>query len=68
MDNLPLDTILSHIDFVENYSFKMKNEILSMHWHSFQITILVQTTFHVDQTTRQGNDDKKIIKKTHFYV
>jgi hypothetical protein len=45
MDNLPLDTILSQIDF------EMQNEIQSMHWHSFQITILVHITFSVDQTT-----------------
>lgn len=51
MDNFPLDTILSQIDFAENYSFEMQNEIQSMHWHSFQITILVHITFSVDQTT-----------------
>jgi hypothetical protein len=46
----------------------MQTEIQSMHWHSFQITILVHITFCVDQITGQGNDDKKIIKETHFYV
>ncbi len=68
MDNFPLDSILSQIDFAENYSFEMQNEIQSMHWHSFQITILVHITFNVDQTIGQKNDDKKIIKETQFYV
>ena len=34
MENLPGDAILSHIDFVENYSFQIQNEIQSMHWTS----------------------------------
>jgi hypothetical protein len=29
------------IDFVENYSFKIQNKVQSMHWHSYQCTILV---------------------------
>jgi hypothetical protein len=68
MDNLPSNTILSQIDFSKNYSFEMQNKIQSMHWHSFQVTILVHITFRVDPTNGQGNDDKKIIKGTHFYV
>jgi hypothetical protein len=31
MDVLPQDTILSHIDFVENYTLEIQNEIQSMH-------------------------------------
>jgi hypothetical protein len=68
MDSLPSNTILSHIDFVENYNFEMQNEIQSMHWHSFQVTILVHITFWVDQINGEGNNDKKIIKETQLYV
>jgi hypothetical protein len=39
-----------------------------MHWHFSQVTILVHIVFWVDPTNGQGNDDKKIIKETHFYV
>jgi hypothetical protein len=46
----------------------MQNEIQSMHWHSFQVNILVHITFWVDPTSGEGNDDKKIIKETYFYV
>lgn len=59
MDNLPSNIILSQIDFSKNYSFEMQNKIQSMHWHSFQVTILVLITFRVDPTNGQGNDDKK---------
>jgi hypothetical protein len=68
MDNLPSNTILFQIDFSKNYNFEMQNKIQSMHWHYFQVTILVHITFQVDPTNGQGNDDKKIIKETHFYV
>jgi hypothetical protein len=34
MSDLPADMILSHIDFVENYSFQIQNEIQSMQWFS----------------------------------
>jgi hypothetical protein len=39
-----------------------------MHWHFFQVIILVHITFWVDPTSGQRNDEKKIIKETHFYV
>ncbi len=39
-----------------------------MHWHFSQVTILVHIVFWVDPTNGQGNDDKKIIKETNFYV
>jgi hypothetical protein len=68
MDNFPLNKILSHIDFAKNYNFEMQNEIQSMHWHSFQVTILVHIIFQVDQSNGKGNNDKKIIKETHLYV
>jgi hypothetical protein len=29
------------IDFVENNSFEVQNEVQSMHRHSYQVTILV---------------------------
>ena len=40
-----LDVVVLVIDFVENYSFKVYNEIQSMHWWSNQVTILVHITY-----------------------
>jgi hypothetical protein len=39
------DTIVSCIDFFDNYAFKVQNEIQDMHWFTFQITILVHITY-----------------------
>lgn len=44
MDNLPCGVLISHIDFAENYSFAIQNEVQSMHWFSTSITILVHIT------------------------
>jgi hypothetical protein len=40
----PNDTMVFVIDFVENYSFEVQNEMQSIHWHSYQVTILVHIT------------------------
>ena len=58
----PSDTIISVVDFAENYSFKEQNEIQSMHWHTDQCTILVHITY------RRSNKDDSIIKQMHFYI
>jgi hypothetical protein len=62
MKELPADAILSHVDFAENYSFEIQNEIQSMHWHSSQITILVHITYRLDALTNS------MVKESHFYL
>ena len=62
MKELPADAILSHVDFAENYSFEIQNEIQSMHWHSSQIPILVHITYRLDPLTNN------MVKESHFYV
>jgi hypothetical protein len=57
MVTLPFDCILSHIVFVENQSFQIKNEIQIMHWHSFEVTILVHTTYKVDPMSGYNEKD-----------
>jgi hypothetical protein len=72
MSNLPKDVILSHIDFAKNYTFQIGNEIQSMHWHSFQVTILVHITYRLNITYNpfysETNSETKVIKQSHFYV
>lgn len=58
----PTNTIVSVVDFAENYSFKEKNEIQSMHWHTDQCTILVHISY------RRSDKDDSIIKEMHFYI
>ncbi len=68
MLNLPKDVILSHIHFVENYTFQIDNDIHSMHWHSFQVTILVHITYRLKPIYNETNSQPRVTKKSHFYV
>lgn len=38
--SFPKDIVVLVVDFAENYSFKVHNEVQSMHWHTFQILTL----------------------------
>ena len=58
----PDDTIVSVVDFAENYTFKEQNEIQSMHWHNDQCTILVHISY------RRSGTDSHVIKDMHFYI
>ena len=65
-DTFPLGTILSVVDFVENYSLQPQNEIQSQYYHSKQVSIMVHITY------RHGLDSMKenrmILKESHFYI
>jgi hypothetical protein len=65
MSDLPADMILSHIDFAENHSFQIQNEIQSMHWFFHQVTILVHLTYRRNPSP---DDDEEWIKESHFYI
>jgi hypothetical protein len=68
MTDLPEDAILSHIDFAENYSFKIQNEIQSMHWFSHHVTILVHLTYRLNPFLDFEVRGSKWIKESHFYI
>jgi hypothetical protein len=44
MENAPARVLISHIDFAENYTFAIQNEVQSIHWFSTGISILVHIT------------------------
>jgi hypothetical protein len=68
MENLLEDTILSHIDFAENYSFQMQNKIQSMHWTSQQVMILVHLTYRLNPTHDLAKPHTRFTKESHFYI
>lgn len=59
--------MISHIDFAENYTFAIQNEIQSMHWFSTSITILVHITLYRAPPTEEGANGG-LIKHTHYYI
>jgi hypothetical protein len=60
--------ILTHIDFTENYTFQVQNEIQSMYYQSSQITILVQVTYSTTLSTVGGVEDSSLMRETHYYI
>ena len=53
------DTIVSVIDFAKDYSFEIQNEVQSMHWHTYKITILVQIMWHRHSSSTYAHDGSK---------
>jgi hypothetical protein len=60
--------MVSLIDFVENYSFKIQNKIHSMHWHSYQCTIFVHISWMQIPNFDPNDEDSKIVMRYHFYI
>ena len=65
-DTFPLGTILSVVDFAENYTLQPQNEIQSQYYHSEQVNIMVHITY---RNGPDSNEEKHVIlKESHFYV
>ena len=65
-DTFPLGTILSVVDFAENYTLQPQNEIQSQYYHSKQVSIMVHITYRHGQ---DRNEEKRVILKgSHFYI
>jgi hypothetical protein len=82
MKSFPRGTIVSSIDFSENYSFKMQNEIQTQHWDNRQCTLLILVTYRhradadcMEATVGRSvslaqNEvgDRDIIADYHFFI
>ena len=62
MVDMPRDVILSHVDFAENYTFQIQNEIQSRHWVNSEISIFVHVTYRYDSTV------DGVVRESHFYI
>ena len=60
--------VFTHIDFIENYSFEVQNEIQSMYYHSDQVSILVQVTYSVDNAEEALEGTPQLKRETYFYI
>jgi hypothetical protein len=54
------------VDFTKNYTFQEYNEVHEMHWHSFQLTILVHICYQQNLEYLFDLDSSK--KKVHHQV
>jgi hypothetical protein len=69
VENLPLKIVFSCVDFFENYNIKIQNDVQSMHWHNFQVTILVLIRYRPSLILHDLiNLDSSLIKEVHYFV
>jgi hypothetical protein len=47
---------------------KIQNEVQSMHWHNFQVNILVHINYQHNPLIDHVTQDSIIIKEVHYYV
>lgn len=66
MKNVPEGVVISHIDFAENYTFQIQNEVQSMYFFSSSITILVHIS--MQREASQDGEEGLIKKTTHYYL
>ena len=65
-------TIVSVVDFAENYTFPTQKEIQSEYYHSDQVSIFVHVLYINSQQDVYGIesmcDNWDVIKEYHFYI
>jgi hypothetical protein len=62
------DMVISCIDFSINYTTKVQNEIQNMHWHNFQVTILVHITYRHNPNYDHVDLNSQVLQVVHYYV
>ncbi len=67
LENLPSNTILSCVDFFKSYTMNIQNEVQNMHWHNFQVSILVHISYRQNLLVDPTNPNS-IIKEVHYHV
>lgn len=60
------DAMVLNVDYANNYNFQVKNEVKYMHWHSYQITMLMQITWAKNPTPHPHDECSKNIMTYHF--
>src|SRR5712692_8930139 len=65
-DTFPLGTILSVVDFAENYTLQPQNEIQSQYYHSDQVSLMVHITYR--HGPNSSEEQREILKEYHFYI
>jgi len=60
--------MVSVIDFANNYSFEIQNEVQSMHWHNYKCTIFVHISWMRNPNPNPNDKNSNIVMKYHFYI
>jgi hypothetical protein len=64
----PAKIVVYVVDFAKNYTFETQNEVQSMHWHSYQISILVHITYQHNPQPDPYDEESWVFIGYHFYI
>ena len=65
-NKFPIGTILSVVDFAENYTLASQEEVQPQYYNLVQVTIYVHIVYrHAPDSTKE---DQKILREYHFYM
>jgi hypothetical protein len=59
------------VDFAKIYTFQEYNKVQEMHWHSFQLTILVHNCYNRWNSTYIANTnygENKLLTNYHYFI
>ena len=65
-DTFPIGTILSVVDFAENYTLQPQNKIQIQYYHSYQVSIMVHISYRHGADNTEEN--RVILKEYHLYI
>jgi hypothetical protein len=66
---LPADTVIFHVDFVENYTLSPTTETQSEYFGGqCQITVYVHISHQVNLAFGRGNEEPRLLKDSHFFI
>ncbi len=54
------------MDYVENYNFQVQNEVLNMHWNSYQINTLMHITYQFNPNFDGYDENFKVLTNIIF--
>ncbi len=70
LNTFPETSMMFMVNFAENYTFQEYNEVQEMHWHSFQLIVLVHICYQWNPKYLVDLDSgtEKLITKYHYYL
>jgi len=66
--SFPQDNIVSIVDFAKNYTFEIQNEVQSIHWFLYQISIFVHICMRHNPNANPYDEDTWLLMEYHFYI
>ncbi len=66
--SFPSKIMVLVVDFAENYVFETHNEVQSMHWHNYQINILLHMTYRHNPHPNPYDEESLNLNEYRFYI